>query len=134
MQETIPFHWLQKIPSNILKGVAERGEFFVFQLGIFANQFPFILNGTNGIIFQDLQDGHGNSISASQFRCFNVEGIDYLGNYFTQSASISQGSFSSIFNSNDEGKVGALWIGLNLTDEVKPGMYEGLTAFISRIL
>ncbi|MCP4638797.1 MAG: hypothetical protein GY851_00115, partial [bacterium] len=55
----------------------------------------------------------GAAISASALRCFNLGGVDWLGNPFEKSVGVPKG------------RVQALWVGVDIPSNASPGVYEG---------
>ncbi len=110
MTDDIPLRWIQNGPSSKFNGLAFKGEFFVFQVGVFAVKKSIEDISIN---FCDLKSEDGQVIPASSFRCFNKGGIDWLGKQFEKSINIKAG------------KVGALWFGVQIQDDIKPGNYSG---------
>lgn len=89
--------------------VAQPGEFFVYQIGVWAFREP--IEDIN-LLFSDLIRADGTSIPAGKMTCFNNGGIDLQGN-----------SFANIVNV-PYGRVQPLWAGIDLED-VEEGTYEG---------
>jgi len=112
MREYLPMRWGQQGSSTQFSGTARQGEFYVFQIGVFAiTQNITIQNVT----FTDLKDSKGNTIVSSRsFKSWNFGGVDYLGNSFAQTWSVPQGTVNSI------------WCGVPLPDTVIKGQtYTG---------
>ena len=63
--------------------------------------------------FESLKSSNGDSIPESAFTCFNTDGIDPYGKDFTKQVDVTQG------------RVQALWIGTDISKEVKAGTYTG---------
>ncbi|MGQ9610882.1 MAG: glycoside hydrolase domain-containing protein [bacterium] len=110
MKDYIPFYWIEKGPSSKFNGLAFRGEFYVFQVGVFAAKKSI---EDISITFHDIKSDDGQIITGDLFKCFNKGGIDWLGRPFEKLINI------------ESGKVGALWFGLQIQDDVKPGTYSG---------
>jgi len=112
MSDDLPWRWIQRGPSDTFEGQAHRGEFYVWQIGLFAARAAIDdVKATWG----ELQPvaGTGPSIPASAIRCFNLGGIDWQGRRFTQKVSV------------EKGKVQALWFGAAVPRDLPPGRYEG---------
>jgi len=109
MFERLPYRWVQIGPSDKFLGQAQPGEFFVFQLGIFASRKPIV---DLELEFSDLKGEGKRSIPASSFRCFNLEGVDWLGRPIRKTFSVAVV------------KVRPLWVGLQVPKEAK-GKYFG---------
>lgn len=108
MFEIIPSIWAKKGPRNEFIGKAQPGEFYTFQLGIWAARESI----TNlQLEYSDLK-GKNGVIPASAFKCINLSGIDWLGRPFKKVFSLGKG------------KVRPLWIGLDIPIDAT-GRYEG---------
>ncbi|HRO45901.1 glycoside hydrolase domain-containing protein [Agriterribacter sp.] len=104
----------EKAIDNALSGipytlVANPGEYFVFQVGVWAlhNTAPDIK-----VEFSSFASKGRKSIAPSQMTCFNTAGTDYTGRAFTKGIDVA------------EGKVQSLWIGVNLQG-IDRGEYTG---------
>ena len=102
------FKSISDAPSPF-KGKAKRGEYFTFQIGVFAvSESISDLN----IVFSDLK-GKNKNISASALTCFNLGGINWNGEKFKKKCPV------------EKGRVQPLWIGVNIPVNTSPGIYEG---------
>jgi len=110
MPEAIPLRWVEAGPSEGYRGRALRGEFYAFQLALWAARSE-VANVT--LDFSDLRSSTGTVIPANAFRCFNLGGQDWLGRRFRKTASIPKG------------RVGSLWCGVDVPREAAPGAYTG---------
>jgi len=109
MFEHLPYHWVEKGPSEKFVGQAQPNEFYVFQLGIFAARKPIT---DLQLEFSDLKGSGGKRIPASAFRCFNLGGTDWLGRPIRKTFSVAVG------------RVRPLWIGIQVPKDAK-GKYVG---------
>jgi hypothetical protein len=103
---------------------AHPGEYFVYQVGVWATN-----TGLEGVeaVFSDLTDesrndesgkgGSGKVIRSGSMTCFNSGGIDYKGRPFKKTISVA------------EGRVQALWIGVDLS-KVGQGSYQGTVTVV----
>ena len=112
MTDDLPLRWIQAGPSTAFKGEAARGEFFVLQIGVYAAR-----KAVKGIEvrFSDLRSAQGATIPASEFRCLNLGGTDWLGRPIEKTVGVSKG------------KVQALWFGVQILKDADPGQYDGAT-------
>ncbi len=110
MTDDLPLRWITKGPGSEFHAEARRGEFFVFQIGVYACRAPV---EKLTIDCSDLKSAQGSTIPASAIRCFNLGGTDWLGRTFTKDYAIS------------EGKIGALWFGVQIPKEAATGNYRG---------
>jgi hypothetical protein len=109
--DVLPKCWA-KGPSRQFRGEARPGEFYAFQIGVYAAREAL---GDLAVAFSDLRTTAGAVIPASSMRCFNLEGADWLGRKFRKSVPVPRG------------KVQALWIGVQVPDNAS-GLYEGMLA------
>jgi hypothetical protein len=109
MATDLPSRWLRRGSTGAFRGSAARGEFFAFQLGVWAARTPL----------QDLRvdfgplSGPRGMIAASGFRCFNLGGVDWQGRSFTERVDVP------------EGQIQPLWCGLQVPRSTAAGRYSG---------
>jgi len=113
MKDHLPARWAVSGDKNSFSGDARRDEFYAFQLGVFAID---ALKDVR-VRFDGLRSGR-SSIPASQMTCINTDGVDYRGVAFTREVDVAAG------------KVQALWCGVEIPVNAKPGKYTG-TAVVS---
>jgi hypothetical protein len=111
MADDLPLRWITKGPHNQFHGEARRGEFFVFQVGVFASRIPI---EKLSIEYGDLRSARGSTIPASAIGCFNTGGKDWLGRRMTKGFAVASG------------KIGALWFGVQVPKEAPTGDYRGV--------
>ena len=112
MFEDLPYRWIERGPSNRFEGQAQPGEFYVFQIGVFAAGSSPISFGKAE--FADLRSDGGSTIPASALTCFNLEGTNSLGQPMARTSGFSLG----------EGEVRPLWFGVQVPRDAK-GTYRG---------
>ncbi len=111
MTGDLPFRWIQAGANTAFAGAADRGEFYAFQLGVFAARAT--LNGLD-VTFSDLQTSDGaGAIPAAAVRCFNTGGRDWKGRTFKKTLVVPQG------------RIQALWLGVQVPDAAPAGAYKG---------
>jgi len=112
MLDAIPEHWAKLGPSNSFEGITSRGEFYMFQIGVYAARMA--LEDLH-VSFEDLkpQGTSDSPIPATVMRCFNKNGTDWKGRAFTK----------VLFTGKE--KVRPLWIGIPIPKDARPGVYEG---------
>ncbi|MBC7364290.1 MAG: hypothetical protein H5U07_07080 [Candidatus Aminicenantes bacterium] len=111
LTDFLPQRWVERGPKTFFAGQVDRGEYFVFQLPLFAHQQK--LEKVN-IKFSNFTDSSSNNrIKADQATCFNLEGIGWDGTYFRKEVSV------------EKGKIGPLWCGINVPQDIPPGEYTG---------
>jgi hypothetical protein len=116
MTDDLPFRWVQTGPRDIFRGEAARGEFYAFQIGVYAGRqaIPNL-----DVRFSDLKNAEaGVSIPASALRCLNAGGINWNGEPLKKVCSV------------DKGKVQALWCGIQVPEDSRPGLYEGMVSVV----
>ncbi len=109
MKDEIPFKWLSVKPGSGFSGTALRNEYYAFQIGVYAAKKE--LSGIT-VEFSPLSDDRGNIIPANRLTCFNTEGRDPAGRYFTKTVGVPRGS------------VQPLWIGVDVGKEIRAGNYR----------
>ena len=111
MTTDIPYKWIADNRHDFFYGQADKGEYYVFQLGVWAARS----NVENlHVDFSALTNkATGEQIPASSFTCFNTEGTDVTGTVFEKNCSV------------DKGKVQALWVGTQLPEHLSAGIYQG---------
>lgn len=98
MKDYLPAKWIKKIPESVFKGNTMRNEYYVFQLGVFAASSEI----------KNLQISYkGNKFPVT---CFNIEGKDNKGKYFTKNVSVAKD------------KVQALWFGVDIPQKAVVGI------------
>ncbi len=107
MTDHLPWRWRSRsLEEQQIR--AQRNEYHVFQIGVWAARQPL----TN---VQVRFAGFPEDIVGA---CFNTAGIDEEGLEFTKTISVPQGNLQ------------ALWCGLDIAREARPGLYQG-QVFIS---
>ncbi len=106
----LPAKWREGIPAPAFKGRALRDEYYVWQLGIWAARKE--LKGLK-VEFSDFKNGSG-VIPASEFTCFNQEGTNWDGSHIDFEVDVP------------EGKVQAMWCGVMIPVDARPGNYDGV--------
>ncbi len=110
MTEDLPYKWIKSGVQPFFEGKAARGEFYAFQIGLYA------LKAIDGIDarFSHLKSKDGTSaIPATALRCFNLGGTDWTGKQFKKTCPV------------EKGKVQPLWFGVQVPAELSPGEYKG---------
>lgn len=111
MADDLPLRWIQQGSKSELQGEACAGEFYVFQVGVYA---AWRALEDLSVRYSNLEMGRGEEIEASSFRCFNLGGTDWLGRPLKKTFAVAQG------------KVRALWFGIEIPKEAAPGDYRGI--------
>ncbi|MCW5978273.1 MAG: hypothetical protein KIT09_09360 [Bryobacteraceae bacterium] len=114
MSRDLPLRWAREGPKAVLEDKVRRNEFYALQAGVYAvenvapKETPFTVE------FGDLNGPDGSRIPASGMKCFNLGGIDDTGREFQKRWSVAAG------------RVGALWFGVQVPVDAKPGRHEGI--------
>jgi len=120
MADDLPHRWAVDGPSGAFRGEAARGEYFAFQIGLWAAREPI---ADIELRFSDLvqavpriEDGSPaprTLIAASAMTCFNKGGVNWDGTSFRKSLPV------------DRGKVQALWCGIQVPRDARAGVFSG---------
>jgi len=111
MTDHLPFKWIKEGPKSEFAGMAAPGEFYSFQVGVYAIKSEL---KNLSLRFSDLKSSSADGvIPASSLRCFNSGGTNWNGISFTKSVSVPKG------------QVQALWLGVQIPEDTAPGIFEG---------
>ncbi|MCK7518239.1 MAG: DUF6067 family protein [Ignavibacteriales bacterium] len=120
MTGDVPGRWAASGPPGIFRGVAARGEYFTYQIGLWAARQAV---SDLDVEFSDLVlsvDGAGNgdgapvtTIPAKDMTCFNEGGVDWDGSPLVKAVPVGLG------------QVQALWCGVPVPFGARPGVYKG---------
>jgi hypothetical protein len=113
MSNFLPYRWVCHDWSNQLQDEAQRGEYFTYQIGLYA---PAQDLTSIKVEAGDLLAKGNKSISADRISCFNTEGIDLNGQPFTKNLNVPQA------------QVQPLWIGIDIPEDAQAGIYRGKVA------
>ena len=101
MTDELPLRWVKSGPGKEFHGEAQRNEFYVFQIGVWAAR-----TNLAGL------DVEFNGEIAGWLNCFNTGGTNWDGKPFHKTINVPQG------------KVQALWIGVDVPRDAKPGEHR----------
>jgi hypothetical protein len=110
MEEAIPLRWVEAGPGKDLEGEACRGEFYAFQVGVYACRETLT---DLEVTWTDLRSPQGGVIPAAASRCLNLGGTDWQGQPFRRTVNVPQGA------------VQALWFGVAVPAEAAPAIHAG---------
>ncbi len=111
MKKDLAYRWIKKGPHKNFKERAARGEYLTFQLGLFACRENI---KDVDVLFNDLMENKGNKvIPASEFTCFNTQGIDWRGERFDKVLPVKKGEIQT------------LWCGVQIPENAQAGLYKG---------
>lgn len=102
LRKSIPLKWALEGTSNSISLKARPNEYYAFQIAL----LPLASNLTN------LRVNYLNLPSKIKATCFNLEGTDYKGNYFTKTVNAKK----------DE--VLPLWFGLDIPSDIQASSYN----------
>ncbi|MFA4926157.1 MAG: glycoside hydrolase domain-containing protein [Candidatus Aminicenantales bacterium] len=114
MFDYLPLRWVEAGPQTKFEASAVRGEYFVFQLGLFAHCQNL---EKIKVVFSDLvNQSSGKAIRAEEASCFNSGGLGWDSQPLEKELSLAQG------------KVQPLWCGIQIPENIPPGDYVGEVA------
>ena len=118
MTGDLPLRWIETGAERPFHGHAARGEYYVFQVGVFACRIdiPDLEVSFNGL---SARSGRA-AIGPELFTCFNTGGTDWKGRSFRKVVPVKRGSIQS------------LWCGVQIPEETEPGEYTGSVAVAAR--
>ncbi|MBI2301000.1 MAG: hypothetical protein HYU66_18975 [Armatimonadetes bacterium] len=109
MIDDLPQRWILRGPGGAFAGQAQPGEWYVFQLGLYAAHQPL---GQVALECAELRNQQGKVIPRTAFECINLAGRDWLGRPVHPKFEVG------------EGKVRALWVGVAVPESAS-GVYTG---------
>ncbi len=110
MLDELPQRWIRSGPGEAFHGETARGEYFTFQLGLFAATQPA---EDVAVTFSELKSPAGDTIPASVLHCLNLGGTDWLGRAFRKIVSVPRGA------------VQPLWCSVQIAPNARPAIYTG---------
>jgi hypothetical protein len=117
MADDLPLRWIQSGPRTEFEGEALRGEFYAFQIGLFAVQAPI---EDVEVAFSDLNLVPTSPppslklfIPAFGAHSFNTRGVNWDGKDFKKVCAVPKG------------KIQPLWCGVQVPKDIPPGKYQG---------
>jgi len=120
MTDDIPHRWAAVGPRGSVEGEAARGEYIAFQIGVWAARAPMAdLEVRFSDLVQDaaaVEEGSPAArtlIEASALGCLNKGGVDWDGSAIRKTVAVR------------EGKVQALWCGVMVPRDARPGVFTG---------
>ena len=108
MVKDLPQRWIQEGPMQNFKGKADKGEYYAFQIAIYA--LKDLQKVT--VNFTDLLSSDGKKIPASAINCINTQGIGYDAKPFTKELNITAHTIQP------------LWVGVDVPSKAITGMYH----------
>ena len=116
LRTELPVHWAQKGPAPTLVLHADRNEYRVFQLGVWACRadLPDVQVNATSCVVTDLHSPNG-VIPARRIQCLTLE---------SRARHLYMGRPTPPF-ATPQGEVRALWFGIDLPPDCAPGEYTG---------
>lgn len=112
MTDDLPQRWILKGATTTFAGAAARGEFYAFQAGVYAARRPI---SDIDVQFSGLKSASGQVlVPDSGLKSFNQGGVDSFGRPFVHELPVAQG------------KVQAMWFGVQVPEGAAPGPYTGV--------
>jgi len=110
MPADLPQRWVDRNGPPAFTGSALRGEFYAFQLGVWAARKAL----TDVRVGFAPLSGSAGTIPAAALRCFNQGGVDWQGRDFTTTVDIPLG------------RIQPIWCGVQVPAGARPGDYRGM--------
>jgi len=110
LRSDLPHRWIEAGAGRTVHGEALRGEWYAFQLGVWAAREDI---SDVEVQFTDLNGDGGGGIAAEEARCITLGGLDWTGRLFRKKVAIPQG------------EIQALWCGIQVAEAAAPGRYRG---------
>ncbi|MCK4344644.1 MAG: hypothetical protein KAX05_05100 [Bacteroidales bacterium] len=111
MTKNLPYKWISEGVKTSFTGKPERNEYYAFQFGLFALKSDI---EDLKIKFSNLTLKDGNEkIPGKALTCFNTGGINWDGKHFDKVILVKKGN------------VQALWFGVDIPENITPGLYKG---------
>ncbi len=117
MADDLPYRWIESGPNGEFESEALRGEFFVFQIGLWTCRSAIedvdVLSSGLNPVGSSASPGPNPAIPSSGFCSFNTAGINWDGKAFEKTCAVPQG------------KIQPLWCGVQVPLDIPPGRYRG---------
>jgi hypothetical protein len=124
MADDLPYRWVKSGPKNTIEAEALRGEFFVFQIGLWACRSAI---EDVDVLFNDLNPartspspGRKPAVASSAMHSFNTRGINWDGKDFKKICAVPQG------------RIQPLWCGFQVPKDISAGEYRGEITIVPR--
>lgn len=111
LKDDLPLKWINDKPSRPVQGTVMKGEYFTFQLGVYASKMAL----SNVMVkFSDLKGSDNNIvIPSSELTCFNTGGRNWDNTIFTKQVNVEKGT------------VQALWCGVMIPEGIGSSSLKG---------
>jgi len=114
MPRDLPYRWIEAGAEHPFVGDGQRGEFYAFQVGLYAVRDVAGLHAT----VSDFRGPAGAAIPAGEVKAFNFGGLDWTGHPFSRTLEVAAG------------RVQALWFGVPIPETAPSGDYAGTVAIV----
>jgi hypothetical protein len=115
MRDRLPLRWVDRGAGGTVEGEARRGEYFAFQLGIYALSRLTDVR----VRFGALAGPGAAAIPETRLDCLNGHGTNWDGRRFTTPVNV------------DAGTVQALWCAIDVPRTTAPGRYTGTATVVA---
>ncbi len=109
MQHDLPYRWIQKGAGSTFSGTAMKGEYYAYQLGVYALQSLHQVQ----VSFSALTSADGHKIDAKTMNCINTQGTGYDTKAITKEVEVPAQTIQ------------ALWCGIDVPVNTIAGTYKG---------
>ena len=110
MASDLPLRWVRRGAGASFTGDAMRGEFYPFQLGVYAARQHL---ADVKVAFTGLKGKGGGGLPASAFNCINLGGVDSAARPFARTLAVAKG------------QIQAVWCGVQVPERAPAGDYTG---------
>ena len=120
MTGDLPHRWIVAGPGGTVRGRAARGEYYAFQVGVWAARraiedlevnFSDLVQAVDSI--EDGSPAPRTRIEAASLNCLNTGGVDWDGSAIEKAVPV------------ERGEIQALWCGLDVPKDARPGVFRG---------
>ncbi|HVU56813.1 MAG TPA: glycoside hydrolase domain-containing protein [Puia sp.] len=114
MRNDLPYQWISTgagmVQDNVgIVATVDKGEYYAYQLGVYALKDMQDVK----VSFSDMRGPGGVKITSDRISCINTNGVRYDGTSFIKRVDIP------------ERQVQALWCGVDIPADARPGNYAG---------
>ena len=110
MRRDLPYRWIQRGPTTNFTGTAQPGEYYTFQIGLFALKKV----GDVEVTLESITGPDGSPVTENTFTCFNTGGVDWLGRTFDKKVEVPSGLIQP------------LWCGVRIPKDAPLGTYQAI--------
>ncbi len=121
MRHDLPASWVAPTAPRTVTGTAMRGEWFAFQVGVYASRQA--LDSVTASFSALRALGAPSALpTLGPVTCVNLEGVDWRGRPFTRNVSVAKG------------EIYPLWCGVQVPIDANPGRYSGTLTVAAAVL